>query len=535
MNWSALEALISGVNKYSTVFGRVWLSVVFVFRVMVYVVAAQRVWGDENKDFVCNTAQPGCTNVCYDHFFPISHIRLWALQLIFVTCPSLMVVGHVKYREKKDVQFTNSHKGTHLYANPGKKRGGLWWTYVVSLIFKAGFDTGFLCILYYVYEGYDMPRLSKCSLEPCPNTVDCYISRPTEKKIFTIFMVVSSAVCILMCICEMVYLICKRVQKLIKKKHEANKRMFVENHELTPLAKPRAIQEEATHHPVPHTGGPAVPTGDTPQPHMEGPHMEGPHMEGPHMEGPHMEGPHMEGPHVNQQLLMVAMVPQLKEGSMDRDKGVPPPGIMGVTVDNRKEDIMDSMLLQQDYTAGVMTLVILSNIPPGVGQEAFQWFHTVDTDRSGFINLKELKQALVNSNWSAFNDETCLMMINMFDKTRTGRMDIFGFSALWEFMQRWRGLFQQFDRDRSGFISGTELHQALAQMGYNLSPQFSETLVRRFTVQGGRPGIQLDRFIQVCTQLQSMTQAFREKDTGMTGHIRLNYEDFISGAITRLM
>ncbi|XP_033951043.1 peflin [Pseudochaenichthys georgianus] len=175
------------------------------------------------------------------------------------------------------------------------------------------------------------------------------------------------------------------------------------------------------------------------------------------------------------------------------------------------------------------------NIPPGVGQEAFQWFHTVDTDRSGYINLKELKQALVNSNWSAFNDETCLMMINMFDKTRTGRMDIFGFSALWEFMQRWRGLFQQFDRDRSGFISGTELHQALAQMGYNLSPQFSETLVQRFTVQGGRAGIQLDRFIQVCTQLQSMTQAFREKDTGMTGHIRLNYEDFISGAITRLM
>lgn len=26
--------------------------------------------------------------------------------------------------------------------------------------------------------------------------------------------------------------------------------------------------------------------------------------------------------------------------------------------------------------------------------------------------MKELKQALVNSNWSAFNDETCLMMIS---------------------------------------------------------------------------------------------------------------------------
>lgn len=167
--------------------------------------------------------------------------------------------------------------------------------------------------------------------------------------------------------------------------------------------------------------------------------------------------------------------------------------------------------------------------------EAFQWFQTVDTDHSGSITLKELRQALVNSNWSAFSDETCLMMINMFDRTRTGRMDVFGFSALWGFLQQWRALFQQYDRDRSGTISGTELHQALGQMGYNLSPQFTETLVGRFAVRGGRPGIQLDRFIQVCTQLQSMTQAFRERDQAMTGNVRLSYEDFLCGAVQRLM
>ncbi|KAM9738127.1 peflin [Menidia menidia] len=175
------------------------------------------------------------------------------------------------------------------------------------------------------------------------------------------------------------------------------------------------------------------------------------------------------------------------------------------------------------------------NVPPGVNPEAYQWFQSVDADRSGFINMKELKQALVNSNWSAFNDETCLMMINMFDKTRSGRIDVLGFSALWDFMQRWRALFQQYDRDRSGSISGSELHQALAQMGYNLSPQFSETLVQRFSARGGRPGIQLDRFIQVCTQLQSITQVFRERDGAMAGSIRLSYEDFLSSAVTRLM
>ncbi|CAF99447.1 unnamed protein product, partial [Tetraodon nigroviridis] len=175
------------------------------------------------------------------------------------------------------------------------------------------------------------------------------------------------------------------------------------------------------------------------------------------------------------------------------------------------------------------------HVPPGANPEAYQWFQSVDADHSGFINLKELKQALVNSNWSSFNDEACLMMINMFDKTKSGRIDVFGFSALWDFMQRWRALFQQHDRDRSGSISAAELQQALAQMGYNLSPQFCQTLVQRFSVRGGRPGMQLDRFVQVCTQLQSTTQFFRERDTAMSGNIRVSYEDFLSGAITRLM
>ncbi|XP_066530814.1 peflin [Hoplias malabaricus] len=178
---------------------------------------------------------------------------------------------------------------------------------------------------------------------------------------------------------------------------------------------------------------------------------------------------------------------------------------------------------------------IPGNIPPGVNPEAYQWFQSVDTDHSGYINLKELKQALVNSNNSAFNDETCMMMLNMFDKTKSGRMDIFGFSALWMFLQQWRALFNQFDRDRSGSISGNEMHQALSQLGYNMSPQFIQDVVNRYSVRGMNNALQLDRFIQVCTQLQSMTQAFREKDTGMTGNIRMSYEDFLSSAVTRLM
>lgn len=41
---------------------------------------------------------------------------------------------------------------------------------------------------------------------------------------------------------------------------------------------------------------------------------------------------------------------------------------------------------------------------------------TVDRDRSGKITADELRQALLNNNWSHFNPETCRLMIGMFDK-----------------------------------------------------------------------------------------------------------------------
>uniref|UniRef100_A0A8C6ELS4 Peflin n=1 Tax=Marmota marmota marmota TaxID=9994 RepID=A0A8C6ELS4_MARMA len=160
-------------------------------------------------------------------------------------------------------------------------------------------------------------------------------------------------------------------------------------------------------------------------------------------------------------------------------------------------------------------------------------FQSVDSGHSG--SKKELKQALVNSNWSSFNVETCFMMINMFDKTKSGRIDVYGFSALWKFIQQWKNLFQQYDRDHSGSISYTELQQALSQMGYNLSPQFTQLLVSHYCPRSASPTMQLDRFIQVCTQLQVLTEAFREKDTAVQGNIRLSFEDFVTMTASQML
>lgn len=219
MNWGTFYAVISGVNRHSTGIGRIWLSVIFIFRILVLVVAAESVWGDEKSAFICNTQQPGCNSVCYDQFFPISHIRLWALQVILVSTPALLVAMHVAHRrhiDKKILKRMGRGSPKELENVKNQKfqiTGALWWTYMISIIFRLLFEVAFLYIFYLIYPGFKMVRLVKCDSYPCPNTVDCFVSRPTEKTIFTVFMLAASGVCVLLNLAEVAYLIgraCRR-------------------------------------------------------------------------------------------------------------------------------------------------------------------------------------------------------------------------------------------------------------------------------------------------------------------------------------
>uniref|UniRef100_A0A8K9V9R0 Gap junction protein n=1 Tax=Oncorhynchus mykiss TaxID=8022 RepID=A0A8K9V9R0_ONCMY len=209
MTWGTLYAQLAGVNRHSTSLGKVWLSVLFIFRVTVLVLAAESVWGDEQSDFVCNTLQPGCENVCYDHFFPVSHIRLWCLQLVFVSTPALLVAMYVAYRNHGDKRQEAELESLRRRRLP--IAGPLWWTYACSLVFRLLFEGGFMYALYVLYDGFQMPRLVQCDQWPCPNVVDCFVSRPTEKTVFTVFMAASSCVCMALNMAELAYLVAKAI------------------------------------------------------------------------------------------------------------------------------------------------------------------------------------------------------------------------------------------------------------------------------------------------------------------------------------
>ncbi|CAH1247349.1 PEF1 [Branchiostoma lanceolatum] len=164
--------------------------------------------------------------------------------------------------------------------------------------------------------------------------------------------------------------------------------------------------------------------------------------------------------------------------------------------------------------------------PPGVDPNVYQWFMSVDRDRSGKISATELQQALTNSNWSHFNDETCRLMIGMFDRDQSGQIELQEFQALWTYIQQWKGVFDMYDQDRSGLIEGRELHTAFSRMGYNVTPSFIQIIVVKFD-RAARRGLKFDEFIQCCVMLKNLTDQFRARDTGGTGRIQVSYEDFM--------
>lgn len=46
----------------------------------------------------------------------------------------------------------------------------------------------------------------------------------------------------------------------------------------------------------------------------------------------------------------------------------------------------------------------------------------------------------------------------MFDRDRSGTIELQEFQGLWNYLSQWRAVFEQFDRDRSGTIDANELH-----------------------------------------------------------------------------
>lgn len=104
------------------------------------------------------------------------------------------------------------------------------------------------------------------------------------------------------------------------------------------------------------------------------------------------------------------------------------------------------------------------------------------------------------------------------------------FQQLWSYINQWKGVFDRYDRDRSGNIDAGELYTAYNEMGFRVTAAFCQMVVTRFD-RLEKKSLKFDDFIQSCVMLRSLTDAFKTRDTNLNGIIQVSYEDFMTMAI----
>lgn len=185
------------------------------------------------------------------------------------------------------------------------------------------------------------------------------------------------------------------------------------------------------------------------------------------------------------------------------------------------------------YSAPPPTPTFGGYFPPGTHPEVIRSFQLVDKDRSGFIDDKELQEALSFS-YQKFSLRTVQLLIYLFTNPiqPSLQMGPIEFAALWKCLGEWRAIFERFDRDRSGKIDTMELRDALYSIGYAVPPSVLQVLISKYEDGSNRTGgLNFDSFVECGMIIKGLTEKFKAKDPRYTGSATLNYETFLSMVI----
>lgn len=216
--------------------GKVWLVVMIFLRILTLLFAGYPLYQDEQDRFVCNTIQPGCANVCYDLFSPVSLFRFWLVQLVTLCLPYVVFVVYIVHKVSNDlcVHLNSSGRlrasplfqiqqesfseapGDKMVAQRGSARC-FTGAYVLQLLFRTLLEAGFGAAHYYLF-GFNIPRRFLCQHPPCTTQVDCYVSRPTEKTVMLSFMLGVAVLSLFLNVLDFISAIKRSVTKKGKKK-----------------------------------------------------------------------------------------------------------------------------------------------------------------------------------------------------------------------------------------------------------------------------------------------------------------------------
>lgn len=257
MPWRYIDPFYEKLSRHTTIYGKYWLIFITVFRLTV-IPFADNCWSDEQKEFKCNTQEPGCNNVCFNQFAPINSVRLWSMQILAITAPLALYIVFVfhlaeerRQKEKSDTEkadeaaklgSANQHirkrnlpvqNGTIKIGCPAHEKLNkqiiipdylgavretdnreklIWRLYIANVLLRTILDVIFIWMQWQIYPYKAIiPEVFECTRKPCPHTVECWPSRVKEKTIFFHYMYIVACITCLINVAELCYIGPRRI------------------------------------------------------------------------------------------------------------------------------------------------------------------------------------------------------------------------------------------------------------------------------------------------------------------------------------
>lgn len=159
-----------------------------------------------------------------------------------------------------------------------------------------------------------------------------------------------------------------------------------------------------------------------------------------------------------------------------------------------------------------------------------QFFDCCDLNKDGRLSEDELCHALRNYDQSEFKRSTARTMIKLFDKNHVNSVDFDDFCSIWNYLSRWRTVFEKCDTDGSLSINHPEFSNALKTFGFDLPLDSINHVFYTFSTAqfNQQPIMKFDAFIESMVWIMKITEVFKKypsSDGGATAEV--GYFDFI--------
>jgi len=156
--------------------------------------------------------------------------------------------------------------------------------------------------------------------------------------------------------------------------------------------------------------------------------------------------------------------------------------------------------------------------------ELTKWFQAVDKDGGGTITADELQNLSFGGEPLGF--EIALKLVKVFDKSRSGDIDMREYITLHKFIQAMTQSFMAADTDRSGSLDAQEIHGALQSAGFQLSFPSVQSMFNKVS-RTGQP-ISFHKFLELAANIALVRSQFEWRDTARQGRILVTLDDLLS-------